>query len=112
MINWRPEYIALLNRLYWMHVIKRASQEAYEEANRVIGRAAHVTGRTVERWITGERRPNRVQGERLVRWAATVRWWVWEDYGEWERVTLAEKLSELIRDSKTRQKRVGGQEGG
>lgn len=99
MLNWKPEYIALLSRYYRVFILKKASEEGYHEANRMIGRAAHARPLTVERWITGERSPNPTQGERLLRWAATVEWWEAAG-GRWVRVSLASKLHELIRDSK------------
>lgn len=101
MLNWKPEYIALLNRHYWMYVLKEASYEAYWEANAEIGRAARVRPLTVERWIEGTAKPNRVQGERLLRWAGRVKFWEWDEgRDDWRRSSIAEKLSELIRDSK------------
>ena len=100
-LDWKPEYVALLNRFYWTHILKEASDSAYLQANAEIGRAAHVRPLTVERWIEGTAKPNAVQGERLLRWAARVEWWEWvEDRDDWRRVSIAEKLSELIRDSK------------
>ena len=56
---------------------------------------------SVEQWIEGTKRPDQRQGERLVRWVATVGWWEWDEgRGDWRRVTLAEELHELIKDSK------------
>jgi len=113
MLDWKPEYVALLSRLYRTHILKVATKAGYLEANAEIGRAAHVRPLTVERWIEGTAKPDAVQGERLLRWAARVTFWEWEgdttvsdpSYtsdrgGRWVRVSIAEKLSELIRDNK------------
>lgn len=104
-LNWKPEYIALLSRLYRENVLKVATAEGYLRANAEIGRAAHVRPLTVERWIGGTAKPSAVQGERLLRWAARVEWWEWDtdppiENQDWRRTCIAEKLSELIRDSK------------
>lgn len=101
MLNWKPEYVALLSRLYRTHVLKVASEAGYLEANGEIGRAAHVRPLTVERWIEGTAKPDREQGERLLRWAGRTGWWEWRVDGLGRRwVSIAEKLSELIRESK------------
>ena len=105
MLDWKPEYVALLSRLYRTHVLKVATEAGYLEANAEIARAAHVRPLTVERWIEGTAKPDRKQGERLLRWAARVEWWeIDEDKADtafpWRRTCIAEKLSELIRDSK------------
>ena len=117
MLNWKPEYIALLNRFYWMYILKEVSDSAYLRANVEIGRAAHVRPLTVERWIEGTAKPNAVQGERLLRWAARVTWWeIDEDKVNttfpWRQVSLATKLSELIRACPKRDGRQDSKKGG
>lgn len=99
MLNWKPEYIALLSRYYRENVLRVATEAGYLEANAEIGRAAHVRGSTVERWITGERFPDPTQAERLLRWAGREGWWTIRGEGRaW--VTIADKLHEVIKDSK------------
>lgn len=111
MLNWKREYIALLSRYYRENVLKEASEEAFLEANAVVGRAAHVRGSTVGRWITGESAPSPIQGERLLRWSAMVGWWDWDERrNDWKRVTIAEKLSELISAARKGGSASGGRE--
>jgi hypothetical protein len=109
MINWHPEYIALLSRVYRERVLRLATPEGYLRANAAIAEAAQVRPLTVEAWMEGRGRPNRRQGERLVRWAGRViDPVVWEE--EERRTGIGERLAELIgfwKESKQSVRRVG-----